>query len=47
VAFIEARRLGMDWKTIADYQGLKSQQAASQRYQRLMTRLEEIRPGVR
>ncbi len=44
---IEARRRGMDWKQIAACQGLKSSQAASQRYQRLMTRLEEIRQGVR
>lgn len=44
---IEARRRGMDWKRIAAHQGLKSSQAASQRYQRLMTRLEEIRQGVR
>ena len=44
---IEARRRGMDWKQIAAYQGLRSAQAASQRYQRLVTRLEEIRQGVR
>lgn len=44
---IEARRRGMDWKQIAPYQGLGSSQAASQRYQRMMTRLEEIRQGVR
>ncbi|MER6678043.1 hypothetical protein [Streptomyces sp. NPDC000983] len=44
---IEARRCGMDWRQIAGYQGLNSSQAASQRYQRLMTRLEEIRQGVR
>ena len=44
---IEARRRGMDWKQIAPHQGLGSSQAASQRYQRLMTRLEEIRQGVR
>ena len=44
---IEARRLGMDWRQIAQHRGLNSSQAASQRYQRLMTRLEEIRQGVR
>ncbi|MFF4054057.1 hypothetical protein ACFYZ5_46645 [Streptomyces chartreusis] len=44
---IEARRCGMDWRQIAQDQGLNSSQAASQRYQRLMTRLEEIRQGVR
>ncbi|MEU9731430.1 hypothetical protein [Streptomyces sp. NPDC048002] len=44
---IEARRCGMDWRQIARHQGLNSSQAASQRYQRLMTRLEEIRQGVR
>ncbi|MEU2956880.1 hypothetical protein [Streptomyces xanthochromogenes] len=44
---IEARRCGMDWRQIAVHQGLNSSQAASQRYQRLMTRLEEIRQGVR
>ncbi|MGW2051538.1 hypothetical protein ACWCPF_41320 [Streptomyces sp. NPDC001858] len=44
---IEARRRGMDWRQIAQHQGLNSSQAASQRYQRLMTRLEEIRQGVR
>lgn len=44
---IEARRCGMDWRQIAQHQGLNSSQAASQRYQRLMTRLEEIRQGVR
>ncbi|MFF7206138.1 hypothetical protein [Streptomyces sp. NPDC008141] len=44
---IEARRLGMDWRQIAQCQGLNSSQAASQRYQRLMTRLEEIRQGIR
>lgn len=44
---MEARRRGMDWKHIAPHQGLGSSQAASQRYQRLMTRLEEIRQGVR
>lgn len=44
---IEARRRGMDWRQIAHHQGLNSSQAASQRYQRLMTRLEEIRQGVR
>ncbi|MFJ5556786.1 hypothetical protein ACIQCD_04955 [Streptomyces sp. NPDC093250] len=44
---IEARRRGMDWRRIAEYQGLNSSQAASQRYQRLVTRLEEIRQGVR
>ncbi|MFG2126002.1 hypothetical protein [Streptomyces sp. NPDC048710] len=44
---IEARRRGMEWRQIARHQGLKSSQAASQRYQRLMTRLEEIRQGIR
>jgi hypothetical protein len=44
---IEARRRSMDWRQIAERQGLNSSQAASQRYQRLMTRLEEIRQGVR
>ncbi|MFF4749161.1 hypothetical protein ACWD5R_29440 [Streptomyces sp. NPDC002514] len=44
---IEARRRSMDWRQIARHQGLNSSQAASQRYQRLMTRLEEIRQGVR
>ncbi|MFD9224927.1 hypothetical protein ACFWDI_34145 [Streptomyces sp. NPDC060064] len=44
---IEARRRGMDWRQIAQHQGLNSSQAASQRYQRVMTRLEEIRQGVR
>ncbi|MEU2281456.1 hypothetical protein ABZ614_05680 [Streptomyces sp. NPDC013178] len=44
---LEARRRGMDWRRIAQHQGLNSSQAASQRYQRLMTRLEEIRQGVR
>lgn len=44
---IEARRRGMDWRQIAQHRGLNSSQAASQRYQRLMTRLEEIRQGVR
>ncbi|MEU2159299.1 hypothetical protein ABZ532_30555 [Streptomyces sp. NPDC019396] len=44
---IEARRRGMEWRQIALHQGLKSSQAASQRYQRLMTRLEEIRQGIR
>ncbi|MFE0457304.1 hypothetical protein ACFW2D_39680 [Streptomyces sp. NPDC058914] len=44
---IEARRRGMDWRRIARHQGLNSSQAASQRYQRLITRLEEIRLGVR
>ncbi|MET8630773.1 hypothetical protein ABZW30_45010 [Kitasatospora sp. NPDC004669] len=44
---IEARRRGLDWRQIAAEQGLKTPQAASQRYQRLMTRLEEIRQGVR
>ncbi|WP_377273884.1 hypothetical protein [Peterkaempfera sp. SMS 1(5)a] len=44
---IEARRRGMDWRQIAQHQGLNSSQAASQRYQRLTTRLEEIRQGVR
>ncbi|MFC1415673.1 hypothetical protein [Streptacidiphilus cavernicola] len=44
---IEGRRRGMDWKAIAGHQGFNSSQAASQRYQRLVTRLEEIRQGVR
>ncbi|MEV0936392.1 hypothetical protein ACIBMX_46980 [Streptomyces phaeochromogenes] len=44
---IEARRRDMDWRQIAQCQGFNSSQAASQRYQRLMTRLEEIRQGVR
>lgn len=44
---IEARRRGIDWRQIAQHQGLNSSQAASQRYQRLTTRLEEIRQGVR
>ncbi|MFF1659169.1 hypothetical protein [Streptomyces sp. NPDC058255] len=44
---IEARRRGMEWRQIAQHQGLNSSQAASQRYQRLVTRLEEIRQGVR
>ncbi|MFI1415650.1 hypothetical protein ACH4Y0_37885 [Streptomyces sp. NPDC020707] len=44
---IEARRRDMEWRQIARHQGLNSSQAASQRYQRLMTRLEEIRQGVR
>ena len=44
---IEARRRGMEWRQIAPHQGLGSSQAASQRYQRLVTRLEEIRQGVR
>ncbi|MFJ5104719.1 hypothetical protein [Streptomyces sp. NPDC088554] len=44
---IEARRRDMDWRQVAQHQGLNSSQAASQRYQRLMTRLEEIRQGVR
>jgi hypothetical protein len=44
---IEARRRGLEWREIAGHQGLNSSQAASQRYQRLMTRLEEIRQGVR
>ncbi|WP_369141823.1 hypothetical protein [Streptomyces sp. R44] len=44
---IEARRRGMEWREIARHQGMKSSQAASQRYQRLMTRLEEIRQGIR
>ena len=43
----EARRRQMDWRQIAGHQGLNSSQAASQRYQRLVTRLEEIRQGVR
>ncbi|MFG2339450.1 hypothetical protein [Streptomyces yangpuensis] len=44
---IEARRRGMEWREIAGHQGMKSSQAASQRYQRLVTRLEEIRQGIR
>lgn len=44
---MEARRRGMDWRQIARHQRLNSSQAASQRYQRLMTRLEELRQGVR
>jgi hypothetical protein len=44
---LEARRRAMDWRQIARHQGLNSSQAASQRYQRLVTRLEEIRQGVR
>ncbi|MFB6635177.1 hypothetical protein ACFCWY_35325 [Streptomyces sp. NPDC056362] len=44
---IEARRRGMEWRHIASHQGMKSSQAASQRYQRLVTRLEEIRQGIR
>ncbi|MFJ3308877.1 hypothetical protein ACIPSA_38685 [Streptomyces sp. NPDC086549] len=44
---MEARRRGMDWRQIARHQGLNSSQAASQRHQRLTTRLEEIRQGVR
>jgi hypothetical protein len=44
---LEARRRGMDWRQIALHQGLNSSQAASQRYQRLVTRLEEIRQGIR
>lgn len=44
---MEARRRGMDWREIARHQGLNSSQAASQRHQRLTTRLEEIRRGVR
>ncbi|MFE0514899.1 hypothetical protein [Streptomyces sp. NPDC058964] len=44
---MEARRRGMDWRQIARAQGLNSSQAASQRHQRLTTRLEEIRQGVR
>ena len=44
---MEARRRGMDWRQIAAHQGLNSSQAASQRHQRLTTRLEEIRQGVR
>lgn len=44
---MEARRRGMDWREIAGHQGLNSSQAASQRHQRLTTRLEEIRQGVR
>ncbi|MCX5232957.1 hypothetical protein [Streptomyces sp. NBC_00233] len=44
---IEARRRGMEWRRIASHQGMRSSQAASQRYQRLVTRLEEIRQGIR
>ncbi len=44
---VEARRCGMDWKQISRHQGFNSSQAASQRYQRLTTRLEEIRQGIR
>ncbi|MER5204800.1 hypothetical protein [Streptomyces sp. NPDC002825] len=44
---IEARRRGMEWREIARHQGMRSSQAASQRYQRLVTRLEEIRQGIR
>ncbi|MEK9518803.1 hypothetical protein MIU24_05195 [Streptomyces venezuelae] len=44
---IEARRRGMEWRQIASHQGMRSSQAASQRYQRLVTRLEEIRQGIR
>ncbi|ANP51627.1 hypothetical protein J2Z21_007272 [Streptomyces griseochromogenes] len=44
---LEARRRTMDWRQIARHQGLNSSQAAAQRYQRLVTRLEEIRQGVR
>lgn len=44
---MEARRRGLDWRQIAHHRGLNSSQAASQRYQRLVTRLEEIRQGVR
>ncbi|WP_240804021.1 hypothetical protein [Streptomyces sp. A0592] len=44
---IEARRRGMEWREVAGHQGMKSSQAASQRYQRLVTRLEEIRQGIR
>ncbi|MEV6330429.1 hypothetical protein [Streptomyces sp. NPDC051909] len=44
---IEARRRGLEWREIARHQGMKSSQAASQRYQRLVTRLEEIRQGIR
>ncbi|MFE2106926.1 hypothetical protein ACFXAF_13785 [Kitasatospora sp. NPDC059463] len=44
---MEARRHGMDWNQIKDQQSLKTPQAAAQRYQRLMTRLEEIRQGMR
>ncbi|MEV6109171.1 hypothetical protein AB0M28_31365 [Streptomyces sp. NPDC051940] len=43
----QARRLKLDWRQIAAYQGMNSSQAASQRYARLVTRLEEIRQGVR
>ncbi|MFD9813294.1 hypothetical protein [Streptomyces sp. NPDC059080] len=44
---VEARRCEMDWKQISQHQGFRSSQAASQRYQRLTTRLEEIRQGIR
>ncbi|TSB18278.1 hypothetical protein [Streptomyces benahoarensis] len=44
---VEARRCEMDWKQISQHQGFNSSQAASQRYQRLTTRLEEIRQGIR
>ncbi|WP_438489915.1 hypothetical protein [Streptomyces sp. S186] len=44
---MEARRCGMDWRQISRHQGFRSSQAASQRYQRLTTRLEEIRQGIR
>ncbi|MEU3556090.1 hypothetical protein [Streptomyces fragilis] len=44
---MEARRRGLDWRQIARHRGLNSSQAASQRHQRLVTRLEEIRQGVR
>lgn len=44
---MEARRRGLDWRQIARHRGLNSSQAASQRYQRLVTRLEEMRQGVR
>ncbi|MFE2267066.1 hypothetical protein [Streptomyces griseosporeus] len=44
---MEARRRGLDWRRIARHRGLNSSQAASQRYQRLVTRLEEMRQGVR
>lgn len=36
-----ARRRGMPWPQIADAQGHRSPQAATQRYQRLVTRLAE------
>ncbi|MEU7334768.1 hypothetical protein [Streptomyces sp. NPDC007074] len=44
---VESRSRGMDGRRIARYQGLNSSQAASRRPQRLMTRLDENRQGVR